>query len=76
MAISAVREFDWDSLSFMRWKRMSESVKTGMMSFRRFRITSVKGCSVVDGEIHEQTFMRGFNRHRRIAMAVPPEQRN
>ena len=44
---------------------MTESVKTGMMLFRRFRVTIVKGCSVVDGEIHEQTFVKGFNRHQR-----------
>lgn len=39
---------------------MTESVKTGMMLFRRFKVTSVKGCSVVDGEIHEQTFVKGI----------------
>ena len=35
---------------------MTESVRTGMMLFRRFNVTIVKGCSVVDGEIHEQTY--------------------
>ena len=37
---------------------MTESVRTGMMLFRRFNVTIVKGCSVVDGEMYEQACER------------------
>jgi hypothetical protein len=54
-------ECEWDTFSLMRRARTRESVKTGTTLFRTFKVTTVTGLSVVDGEIHEQIFAEKIN---------------
>lgn len=62
---SSILESEWDTFSFTRRYRTRDSVYTGTMLFKTFKITTVRGCSVVEGEIHEQTFAEKINEHRR-----------